>query len=252
MPEPFVVLISIFTKFIPSILKYAKQWCKFNRPAGKVLGSMIDDKEKLKIFVKDLIVPNNTLDNPKLVSIEGIFKQYNPNIEKVWPEVEARGIARILNLLGCLGKKDNLDIIEMSKGYDMWNSNLIILGAQAFKSREFYRVMEDVGYFMDEKEIYDNETKEIIKREKEYGYGLIIKAKNTKLIESKDGIGILLGGFGTLGTLAANYYFCNNISQLGKEFGNKYFSIVVRARIISGEQSVERLRDLDKVYDNVK
>lgn len=250
MPESIV--ISIFTKFIPSIFKYAKQWWKFNRPAGKVLGSMINNKEKLKIFVKDLIVLNNTLDNPKLISIEGTFKQYNPNIEKVWPEVEAIGIARTLNLLGRLGKKDNLDIVEMSKGYDMWNSNLIVLGAQAFKSIEFYKVMESVGYFMDENEIYDNETKEIIKREKEYGYGLIIKAKNTKLMENKDGVGILLGGFGTLGTLAANYYFCNNISQLGKEFGNKYFSIVVRARIISGEQSVERLRNLDKVYNNIK
>ncbi|MFA5163262.1 MAG: hypothetical protein WC441_01910 [Patescibacteria group bacterium] len=235
-------------QFIPNLFKYIKRIWKFNLPAGKVLGSVADNNEELKIFVKDLIVLDNIISAPKLISKEGEQVQYNPNIEKVWPDVEAIGVAKLFNLLGQIGKNNKLSIIEMSVGFNMWDSNLIVLGAQSFKSREFYRLMENVGYRIDDSEIYDNETGEIIERENGYGYGLIIKATNGKLAEGKKGLGFLLGGYGVLGTQAAVYYFCNNISQLGKMFGRKKFSIIVRAKISVGEQSVERLDRYNKVY----
>lgn len=235
-------------QFVPSVWKFCVKWWKFNRPAGKVLGSIVDNGKVVKVFVKDLLVPENTPEAPKLISEEGTMRQYNPNIDKVWPEVEARGIAELLNLLGQLGKKDKLEIVEMSRGYDSWNCNLFVLGAQSGKSLEFYKIMENVGYRMDSSDIYNSESGEVVEREDGYGYGLIIKAKNKQLAENEEGTGILLGGFGVLGTEAAIYYFCNNIRSLGKEFGKKYFSIVVRARIASGGQSAERIRTLDKVF----
>ena len=244
----YIVLWEII-KSLPSVYSRFKEWYNFKLPAGKVIGSIIDNKILVRIFLKDLEVPGNTIDNPKLISKEGNFEQKHPNIDKVWPEVEGRGIAELLNLLGHLGKKDKTEIIEMSRGYNQWDSNLIILGAQAVKSMEFYQIMDKVGYYVDEDNIYDFDTKQPVNRKFGYGYGLIIKAENPNLPGGKKGIGILLGGYGTLGTLAAVHYFCNNINQLGKEFGGKYFSIIVRARAASGQQSARRLRSLDRVYD---
>ncbi|MFA5109300.1 MAG: hypothetical protein WC458_02050 [Patescibacteria group bacterium] len=235
--------------FIPGVVKTLIRYFKFNLPSGKIFGTMIDNNKDLKIFVKDLFVPNNTFDSPKIFSKEGEYTQANPNISSVWPDVEAIGVAKLFNLLGRLGKKDKLTVVEMSKGLDIWNSDIIVLGAQAIKSLEFYKVMGNVGYSMDSREIYDKETNRIIRRESEYGYGLIIKAKNTTLPEGRIGNAILLGGFGVLGTQAAIHYFCNNIARLGKEFGKNNFSLIVRARISSGEQSAERLDKFTKIYN---
>ena len=235
-------------QFVPAVFKYCWKWWTFNRPAGKVLEGFVDNEKISKIFVKDLMVPDNTSENPKLISREGSILHANPNILKVWPDVEAKGTARLLNLFGRLGKKDKLEIVEMSEGYNSWDCNLIVLGAQSGKSGEFYNIMENVGYKMDGHNIYESETERVIKREDGYGYGLILKTKNNQLAENQKGIGILLGGFGVLGTEAAIHYFCNNIGILGKEFGNKSFSVVVRARIASGAQSVERVEQI--VYND--
>jgi hypothetical protein len=44
-------------------------------------------------------------------------------------------------MLGNFGETKNLEIIE-AKGLTQWNSDLIVLGAQAVKSMEFYKLMQ--------------------------------------------------------------------------------------------------------------
>jgi len=84
-----------------------------------------------------------------------------------------------------------------------------------------------------------------------YGYGIIIKASNPQA-RGRKGQGMLLGGFGVLGTKASVYYFIQNLHKLGKKFGDKNFGVVVRARVASGEQSTRRLKKYDKVYEKEK
>lgn len=209
---------------------------------------MTDNKVLVRIFVKDFIVKDSHLPPPKLISQEGPTVQEHPNVEKVWPEAEVKGIGYLSNLLGELGKREKLEIVEMSRGFNMWDSNMVILGGQAMKSMDFYKVMENVAYSMDEREIYDGESGKIIPREPDYGYGIILKAKNP---EHTPSYGILLGGFGTMGTEAAIYYFYKNIQHLGKEFGSKCFGLVVRAKVSAGYQSARRLKQYDKVFDEL-
>lgn len=227
--------------------KRFKHWYSFTRPSQKLLGKIADNNHLLRIFVKDFIVNENTFEDPKLISIEGPTTQAHPNVEKVWPEVEAKGIARLLNLLGDLGKRQKIEITEMSKGYEFWDCNMIVLGAQAMKCMDFYEVMQNVAYSVDEHHIYNKESGEVIPREEpeKYGYGLILKAKNPNL---HDGIGILLGGYGVLGTQAAIYYFIQNMAALGKEFGNRSFGLIIRAKVSAGEQSAIRLKRYDKSF----
>lgn len=241
-------ILDIF-KLLVSLGKSVFHWYSYTRPSKKLLGKMVDSKSLLRIFVKDFIVRDNTGGSPpKLISQEGPTTQEHPNIEKVWAEAEARGVARLLNLLGELGKKDKLEVVEMSRGYDFWDTNMIVLGAQARKCMDFYEVMEDVAYSVDEQHIYERETGRTVNREPEYGYGIILKAKNPQMIGG--GTGILLGGYGVLGTQAAVYYFIKNIANLGKKFGNRSFGIVVRARVSAGEQAVKRIKRYDKVFDD--
>lgn len=242
--EPTGIVIEVI-KGIPSFLKRVKSWWDFNLPAGKILGDSINNKSVVKIYVKDLLVPDNTFQSPKLFSQEGNTTQANPNISKVWPEVESKATAKLTNLLGTLGKRDKIEIVEMSRGHDSWDSNMIVLGAQAMKCREFYEIMEEVGYGVDEQSIFNFETKVPIEMDNEYGYGIILKVKNP---HNNNKPSFLLGGFGVLGTEAAVYYFIKNIALLGKQFNNKSFSIVVKARVRGGEQSAVRIKSLDKVF----
>src|SRR3989344_1361438 len=245
--------MSSFSQFVPDVIKFlisliksVIRWYQFTRPSKKLLGKLVDNKNLVRIFVKDFIVENNTINSPKLFSQEGPTTQAHPNIEKVWAEAESRGIAFLLNLFGELGKRDKLEIVEMSRGYDIWDTDMIILGAQAMKCMDFYEVMENIAYSMDENHIYDKKLKQIIPRDEpeKYGYGLILKAKNPQM--DGEGIGILLGGYGVLGTEAAIHYFIHNLANLGKEFGNKSFGIIVRAKVSAGQQSATRLGKYDK------
>lgn len=233
-------------KLVPKAYSAILEWWNFKRPASKVLGRIINKKIEVKIFIKDFIVNDNVHSSPKLSSVEGPTTQLHPNIEKVWAEAEARGVAELLNLLGNMGKRSNLEIVEMSSGYDTWDKDMIVLGTQAKKCMDFYEVMENVAYSVDEKDIYDKETSKVIQRENGYGYGIVLKARNPQM---EIGIGFLLGGYGVLGTQAAIYYFTKNIAELGRLFGDKYFGIIVRAKVSAGKQSVNRLTKYDQVFN---
>lgn len=84
-------------------------------------------------------------------------------------------------------------------------------------------------------------------REDGYGYGIILKARNPHKMRGAPGVGFLIGGFGTLGTAAAAYYFREHLRDLGKEFGSRCFGIVVRASVTAGEQTVEGIPQYDRV-----
>lgn len=211
-------------------------------PAKKLLGDFSNNKTACKLFVRDLFLE----DGSKVISVEPRTGMgYVPNIPVLWPEVEGLGISYILNVLGNVGKTKNINIIKMSQDKGEWNANIIVFGAQAQKSFDFYKHMNNVAYSMDGAHIYDQRHK-IIDMESGYGYGLILKAENP----SKDkSYGFLIGGFGVLGTLAAAYYFRTNFKKLGNDFGNKPFGVIVRCPITAGEEATQRLAKYDVKFD---
>jgi len=136
----------------------------------------------------------------------------------------------------------------MSEDAGEWNCHIIVLGAQANRSYDFYKHLKNVAFRMDGEQIYENSSGNVVKREDGFGYGIILKAINPFKTTSPQGIGILIGGFGVLGTAAAAHYFREHYKALGKEFGAKWFGIVVRAPVTAGEQAVERLSVWDRAF----
>jgi hypothetical protein len=120
------------------------------------------------------------------------------------------------------------------------------MGAQAQKSFDFYEQMQNVAFKVDAKQIWDQTESKPVPREDAFGYGVIVKAKNPFTKGRQPGVAILIGGFGTLGTAAAAYYFREHLPDLGKRFGADYFGAVVRASVSAGEQSAQRLPQYDR------
>lgn len=230
-----------------NLIKFVIRLFKERRPALLFLDRIYKNDETCKIFIRDLIKEKNS----KLLAIEpnvGIGEV--PNVINVYPEVEGKGISYIFNVLGKVGKTKNIELIGLGEDRGEWNSNVILLGGQSQKHMDFYRHMINVAYRMDDKEIYNNITNEIVVRENGFGYGIILKSGNPYFGGKDPGNAILLGGFGVLGTQAAAYYFKEHFVDLGRDFKKNCFGIVVRSPISAGVEAVERLKEYDYCFNN--
>jgi hypothetical protein len=219
------------------VVKAVKRWWTSQRPVRKVLSGVADNDRLTRIFVRDFVIPAGT----PLISKDRSGVGMVPNVLDLWPRVEGVTLANILNVMGQVEKTRNIEIIEMSKDPGLWDSDLIVLGAQAQKCFDFYKQMQNVAYTMDAVDIRDMNGR-IVRRDNGYGYGIILKCRNPHV---DAGVGFLIGGFGTLGTEAAGCYFLKHCVDLGKRFSNKYFGVVVRASVTAGVGSVERIESLD-------
>lgn len=238
------ILGAIVIPLILEGIKSLKKWWNGSRPRVRVLGSIANDNEVCTIFVRDFYLEEGS----RIISVEprrGVGSV--PNVRELWPDVEGRGVSYVLNALGQVGKRHNISIVRMSQDMGIWDTNIIVMGAQAQKCFDFYNRLENVMYAVDSENIFDTETKENVVREDGYGYGIIDKARNPYKKGRLPGVGFLIGGYGTLGTAAAAYYFREHLEDLGKKFGSRCFGVVVRASITAGEQTVERLPEYDKV-----
>lgn len=234
-----------FLQLISSLFQSIHTWWSYKLPSYKVLQEVKKNKTTFVIFVRDFFINPGT----PLFSQEGINGSIGivPNVFELWPRVEGVGLARLLGSLGKLEKTENIEIVEMGKDPGIWNKDLLIIGAQTQKCFDFYQKMDEVAFRVTQTDIIKQSTGRKITRQNGYGYGVIIKCKNPFVTDHK-GIGILIGGFGVLGTEAATYYFSKHVADLGKQFGKKSFGIIVRASITGGVESVERMSKYDTVF----
>jgi hypothetical protein len=239
------VVIPVFCYFLGVLIRFWRE----TRPSRRLLGGIADQGEPCKIFIRDFMNPGAS----PILSVEaGRPMGVVPNVPKLWADADGRGATSIFNVLGQVGKTQNIEIVQMSQDIGEWNSHVIVIGSQANKSFDFYRLMQNVAFRVDALNICDAVSGEIVKREPEFGYGVILKCLNPFKTAGRRGIGILIGGFGILGTAAAAYYFREHFRQLGREFGDDYFGIVVRAPVTAGEQAVERLEKWDRRFSSPK
>jgi hypothetical protein len=220
------------------------RWWTVTRPTRKVLEGIAENHQLLRIFVRDLFVPPGT----QLIAREGTVGPQGvvPNIARLWPDVEGKSVAYVLNALGQVYKTNHIEITAQSDDPGLRERNIIVLGAQAQKSYDFYTRMQGVAYEMDANEIRERATQTPVAKETGYGYGIILKARNPHLRGAKSGTALLIGGFGTLGTAAAGYYFRDHLPDLGRKFGRECFGIVLRASVTAGEQAPQRLPQYDR------
>ena len=167
-----------------------------------------------------------------------------PNVTKWWAEVDAKVVADVLNVLGSQGKSENIDFHLLSTDRGELNVNVVCIGAQFPQANIFFNEFENIFYRMDNHNIIEVSSNQNIPIQPNYGYGIIIKASNPHKLPN-GGVAFLIGGFGTLGTEAAGYYFRTKFRELGKKFGKKCFGVVVRASVAAGPQSAERLTQYD-------
>lgn len=226
-------------------------------PARLVLKGIADNSEPCHILVRDMLVelhqdPGlNWVDRWPLLDrapqrLGGHVEGRGPNIPVVWADSDGKAIADVLNVLGQVGKRNNIRLVRRSEDEGERNCHIIVVGGQDQNARHFYQAMREVFYRMDERQIFEAVANRPLPLEADYRYGLILKATNPSKVTGSHGVAILIGGFGVLGTLAAAYYLRTRIAELARTFGGRNFGVVVRCRQKAPPETAERMHELDR------
>lgn len=246
------ILGAALSAFGAVLLEFSRglwRWWLRQRPSWLILERLGERSEPVLVFYRDLWPPVGALFNTfePLVNRPGVI----PNIDKVWPHAEATALANLLYVFAVVDKHENLVLQPMSKDDGAWDAGIVILGAQTERCFQFYEQMESVAFRMtrDGNDIVDNTTAEKVKREPDYGYGIIIKTRNPHRTIGGRGVGLLIGGYGVLGTEAAGHWFRNHYGELAKDFGSRAFGVVVRAPVAGGAEAAVRLPEYDRAME---
>ena len=241
------ILGAIVIPFIlAGIRRFIRYW-KNTRPAMKLLEGLTKNDERCVFWLRDAYQKPGS----GLLEVSEAGAGVVPNVNKWWAEVDAKAVADVLNVLGSQGKSKNIEFHLLSQNRFDWDANLICIGAQFPQANLIFDNCKNVFFKIDNDDIFDVQKASAIQRDINYGYGIIIKARNPYKT-SGEGTVFLIGGFGALGTESAGYYFRNNFVKLGKRFGKNCFGVLVRAKTTAGPQSVERMFEYDRVEVKVK
>lgn len=220
-----ISLVKLFTNFLVN-----------RRPIIKLFGSFSKRDTIVKIFIRDFFLSEDS----KLLGYENsVGLGQVSNIHHLWSDSDSSALAYLLNVLGQAGKSDNILLRKRSDDRGEWKGNIILIGGHSGKSNSFFQHMKKVAYSMDNGKIYDHENKEVM-REDTYGYGIILKSQNPY---SQNSPAFFIGGFGSLGTIAAAYYLKEKYPEMGKRYGNNYFGVLVRCSVKAGMEAVEFVDD---------
>ena len=242
------------------LFRRLRDWLYTTTPRAMVLGAIALNEESVCIFVRDLRVQLHQLmpgmrqeDQWPLLDqapmrLGGGIEGRVINIPVVWADVDAQAVADLLNVLGQVGKIHNLQVVRRSEDDGNRDCHLVVVGGQDQNARHFYADMQDVYYRMDDAGLYKAPTGTKLAPDPtgQYGYGVILKARNPYKVIGRPGSALLVGGFGVLGTLAASHYLRTHLRDLGVLFGRETFGVVVRASVAGGHQTVERVVELDR------
>lgn len=247
------VIIPVLWWFVRRLL----DWIRYRRPARLVLKGIVQDKEPCHVLVRDMQVELH--QDPSLSWVDrwplldrapqrlgGHIEGRGPNIPVVWADADGKAVADVLNVLGQVGKRNNIRLVRRSEDEGERNCHIIVVGGQDQNARHFYQAMREVFYRMDETRIFDAVANRPLPMDPNYRYGVILKATNPFKITGSRGVAILIAGFGVLGTMAAAYYLRTRIADLAKTFGGRNFGVVVRCQQDAPPEAVERMCELDR------
>lgn len=231
--KPEILLVVILSSVLASIFVLLTRtlYYKFNdtSPSNRLFNHIKNSKEKclvLQVRLRDkelkgeFVTPipeYSTLSNQN-INFEG--RQITPYVLSA---EDSSAVAMVLNVLGKVGRTDNIYISYIDKDYDKWENPMFLVGGN-WKTN---RVFENFKPFY----IYENgkfiirETKQSFsQKDSNDDLGLLEKVYNPK---TKKPIWILMGMRGA-GTAGAAYSLVRWWRIFGKLYGKKPFGLVVQ------------------------
>lgn len=243
--EPLIgALIGLFAGIIGTRIW---RWKKDLHPARKILDTVKDDSEQLKIFIKTFPISSKAPIPDRTEGRIWILE----NMQEITSVASARCVSFILAFLTPIRSFKNIEIISSERLRDSdLDSHVICIGGP-LTNEVTRKIFELPGVWFPYK-FGDGGIKRIEGTEKwiattSTDYGVIIKTENP--LSPKKWIFIFAGLFGDA-SVGSSYFFQARFRDLAKQFGNKSFGIIIKVNRELGYTSAIQIDQVKQDHAN--
>ncbi|MGD2249790.1 MAG: hypothetical protein PVF58_15385 [Candidatus Methanofastidiosia archaeon] len=228
---------------IKELLKEIWKWYSYTRPIRKMLGSIADDTQQLKLFFR--IYQGDV----KIRTEQGIMELHR--INKITSVATARCLTYLLGLFISMRSDENIEFVSAKRLPDFPDSNIVCIGGpNTNEATEKIFEIEDQEMWLpyvfggekgkkDEiiKIDENTKTKKWFSGEK-FDYGIIIKTRNPYFKEKWI---LILAGLCPEATTGASFFFHSKRKQIAKRFENRPFGVVIKVDTQLGYKSAKEV-----------
>ena len=237
-----VLLIGILSSILATlfVLITNKLFNKFidTLPANKLFNYIKNSKEEclvsqIRLRDKDLKsefltpIPDYSSFNPSQKQYEG--RQLIPYVISA---EDSNAVSMILNLLGKIGRTENIQISYIDKDWDKWENPMFLIGGN-WKTTRVFENFNPYYVIKNDKFVIQKTGQAFYQKNPNDDLGLIEKVYNPN---TKKPIWIIIGMRGA-GTSGAAYSFLKWWKIFGKLYGKKTFGFIVQFNDKEGWQN---------------
>jgi hypothetical protein len=155
------------------------------------------------------------------------------NIPHVIGRADMEAATDILNVLGQVGRWDNINFLSVEEEWDLWDQHVVCVGGH-YKSDRLLEACEPRLVRLENNSRFVLvDSAQTFQIDGQTDRAIIYKAVYPQTGRTC----ILVMGLGALGTQAAGYFLRTHASDFGKMFGSKPFCAVVSADLLQGKSS---------------
>ncbi len=229
------IVSAAFAAALSSIRKSISK-LKSQLPIRSLLGAFADNNSPCSIFLK------------AIYSHDGYYYSAEPNyfppqtanrvcrwqnVPQVISDSDVQAATDFTNLLGQVGKRENVTFRSIAADWDLWSENLLSVGGNSKTDRIFELQNRRLVDLVNNDAFRFTDSDQLFQAINGNDYGLILKVTHP----STGRLCIVLMGLGVRGTEAAGYFFRTRASFLGKMFGCRDFAFLVHVRIAHGKET---------------
>ncbi len=158
---------------------------------------------------------------------------------------ETQSVAHILNVLGRVGKTENVQLVYVDQAYDRWDAPMFILGG-SWKSRRSFETCRPIFSYRDGKFVLEPTKESYQPRTNDHDIGIL-----QKMINPATGLPVWVAmGWRGAGTEAATYVLSKFWKEIGILYGSRKFGILIGMNDMDGWQqcSIVRMHPEPKIY----
>jgi len=158
---------------------------------------------------------------------------------------ETQSVAHILNVLGRVGRTENIQLVYVDQAFDRWDAPMFILGG-SWKARRSFETCRPNFSFRDGKFILEPTKETYQPKTNDHDIGIL-----QKMINPATGFPVWVAmGWRGAGTVAATYALSRWWKEIGILYGSQNFGILLGMNDKDGWQqcSIVRMYPEPKVY----
>lgn len=219
-----------------SLLKLGIFKARSQLPIRKMFGGIADNRSPCSIFLKTLYSHDRFYYSRE----PDFFPPHTTNKESCWQnipsvvaEADMQAATDITNLLGQIGKRENITFRSVSEDWDLWSEHILSVGGNFKTTRIFEIANPKLVELVNNVSFRFSDSDKLFQAVDGNDYGLIYRV--THPVTGK--ICFVLIGLGIRGTEAAGYYLRTKAALLGKMFGSRDFAFLVQVRIDHGKET---------------